>query len=197
MATFFDTPIEFLKGVGPQRAAQLNRELSIFTYGDLIQHYPFRYEDRTRFYSIRDITDEMQYVQVKGTITRVELQGEGRRKRLTALFKDDSGQLDLVWFQGINWIAERLKPNVRYTVFGKPTRYGTRWSMVHPEFEVLADEGNSPTGSFFPVYPLTEKLRTRRLDSKFLSRLMQELLTQARGNIKVTLPASLSARTGL
>ncbi|HLT72689.1 MAG TPA: ATP-dependent DNA helicase RecG [Cyclobacteriaceae bacterium] len=196
MATFFDTPIEFLKGVGPQRAAQLNRELSIFTYGDLIQHYPFRYEDRTRFYSIRDITDEMQYVQVKGTITRVELQGEGRRKRLTALFKDDSGQLDLVWFQGINWIAERLKPNVRYTVFGKPTRYGTRWSMVHPEFEVLVDEGNS-TGSFFPVYPLTEKLRTRRLDSKFLSRLMQELLTQARGHIKETLPASLCARKGL
>lgn len=196
MAAFFDTPIEFLKGVGPQRATHLNRELSIFTYGDLIQHFPFRYEDRTRFYSIRDIADEMQYVQVKGIVRRVELQGAGRRKRLTALFQDDSGQLDLVWFQGINWIAERLKPNVRYTIFGKPTRYGTRWSMVHPEFEVLGDKSGS-TGSFYPIYPLTEKLRTRHLDSKFISRLMQELLGQAGGRIRETLPASLRARKGL
>lgn len=192
MATFFDTPIEYLKGVGPQRAAHLNRELSIFTFGDLIHHYPFRYEDRTRFHHIRDIADEMQYVQVKGSVARVELQGTGRKKRLTALFTDESGQMELVWFQGINWIAERLKPNVRYTVFGKPTRYGTKWSMVHPEFEVLGNNGAS-AGSFYPIYPLTEKLRARHLDSKFISRLMQELLVLAEGRIRETLPASLCA----
>lgn len=185
-----------MKGVGPQRAALLNRELSIHTYGDLIQHYPFRYEDRTRFYRIRDITDEMHYVQIKGTVKRVEQHGGGRRKRLSAVFKDESGELDLVWFQGINWIIDRLKPEVPYIVFGKPTRYGTRWSIVHPEFEVLVND-KATSGSFYPVYPLTEKLRTRHLDSKFLSRLLQEVLRQAGSRIRETLPASLCAAKGL
>lgn len=196
MAAFFDTSIEFLKGVGPQRAALLNRELSIFTYGDLIQHYPFRYEDRTRYYSIRDITDEMQYVQVKGVIGQVELQGAGRTKRLTAMFRDDTGQLELVWFQGINWIAPRLKPDAMYVAFGKPSRYGSKWSMVHPEIEIMTSENDSPR-SFYPVYPLTEKLRSRRLDSKFISRLMQDLLRLAGPRIRETLPADLCAHKGL
>jgi ATP-dependent DNA helicase RecG len=196
MAAFFDTSIEFLKGVGPQRASLLNKELSVFTYGDLIQHYPFRYEDRTRFYNIGDIADEMQYVQVKGLIKRKELTGSGRSRRLTAQLADQSGQMELVWFQGIAWIAERLKPGVRYVVFGKPTRYGNRWSMVHPEFEVHVD-GTDKLGSFYPIYPLTEKLRARHVDSRFISRLVQELLRQATEKIRETLPSSMCARKGL
>src|SRR6187431_2091881 len=104
MAGFFETPIEYLKGVGPQRAALLNKELNIFTFGDLIQYYPFRYEDRTKFYSIKELSDEMPYVQIKGIITKKEVIGVGSKKRLVAHLKDASGTLELVWFQGIKWM---------------------------------------------------------------------------------------------
>lgn len=197
MATFFDTSVEFLKGVGPQRAALLNRELSIFTYGDLLQHYPFRYEDRTRFYSISDIGDEMPYVQIRGTIKRVDFHGTGRSKRMTALFADGTGMLELVWFQGIRWIAEKVKPGIDYIVFGKPTRYGTKWTIAHPEVEVAAGAAVESRGSFRPVYPLTEKLRGRHIDSRFFSRLMREALQQAAGKIRETLPRYLCAEKGL
>lgn len=192
MATFFETPVEFLKGVGPQRAALLNKELSIFTYGDLLQHYPFRYEDRTRFYSISDITDEMPYVQIRGIIKRVDFHGMGRSRRMTAQFVDGTGTLELVWFQGISWISAKLKPGINYIVFGKPTRYGTRWTIAHPELEVPGERVESG-GSFHPVYPLTEKLRARHIDSKVISRLMRELLHQAAGKIRETLPRRMCA----
>jgi ATP-dependent DNA helicase RecG len=196
MASFFETSVEFLKGVGPQRAALLNRELSIFTYGDLLQHYPFRYEDRTRFYSISDIADEMPYVQIRGTIKRVDFHGIGRSRRMTAQFSDGTGTLELVWFQGINWIAAKLKPGVEYVVFGKPTRYGTKWNIAHPEIEV-ASAAVDGRGSFHPVYPLTEKLRARHIDSRFFSRLMREVLQQASGKIYETLPPRLCTDRGL
>lgn len=196
MAAFFETSVEFLKGVGPQRAALLNRELSIFTYGDLLQHYPFRYEDRTRFYSIRDITDEMPYVQLRGTIRRVDLHGTARSRRMTAQLTDGTGTLELVWFQGIRWIAEKVKPGMDFIVFGKPTRYGTKWTMAHPELEVPGTAVESG-GSFHPVYPLTEKLRARHIDSKLFSRLMREVLHQAAGRIRETLPRQLCADKAL
>ena len=128
MAGFFTTSIEFLKGVGPQRAALLTKELSIYTFGDLIQHYPFRYEDRTKFYAITEISDEMQYVQIKGRIKKKELVGAGFKKRLVVHMTDGTGEIELVWFQGINWINEKLKPGLEYVVFGKPTRYGSKFS---------------------------------------------------------------------
>jgi ATP-dependent DNA helicase RecG len=196
MAAFFDTPIEFLKGVGPQRASLLNKELSVFTYGDLIQHYPFRYEDRTQFYAIGDVTDEKQYMQVKGVITRKEIIVAGRKKRLVAVLSDQSGALELVWFQGIAWISDRLKPGVLYTIFGKPTRYGSKWSMVHPELEEYTVQNDEP-GSFYPVYSLTERLRSRHVDSKSISRLMKELLRQSKDKIRETLPAALCQEKGL
>src|SRR6187549_510388 len=98
MAGFFDTPIEYLKGVGPQRAVLLNKELNIFTFGDLIQHYPHRYEDRTRFFFIKDVNEEMPYVQIKGKITNKSLAGAGFKKRLVADFADGTGELELIWF---------------------------------------------------------------------------------------------------
>src|SRR5688572_3783645 len=112
MREFFSTSIEFLKGVGPQRAALLNKELGVFTYSDLLQHYPFRYEDRTKFFTVAEITDEMPYVQLKGQLRKKELIGTGFKKRLVATFEDQTGTLELVWFQGINWVIEKLKPGV-------------------------------------------------------------------------------------
>lgn len=193
MRGFFDTPVEYLKGVGPQRSALLNKELNIFTFGDLIQYYPFRYEDRTKFYRISELTEEMPHVQVKGKITGKEIVGVGFKKRLVAQFKDDKGSIELVWFQGIKWMLEKIKPGVEYVVFGKPVMYGKKFSFAHPEIEPLTEK-NDKGGYLQPVYPLTEKLRSRHIDSKALVRLQQELLVLAKDKIRETLPVDIQAQ---
>lgn len=190
MRGFFETPVEYLKGVGPQRSALLNKELGIYTFGDLIQYYPFRYEDRTKFYLIQELTGEMPHVQVKGTIQKHEIIGVGAKKRLVVSFKDGSGSIELVWFQGIKWMLEKIKPGVEYIVFGKPVLYGNKINMAHPEIEALTTK-NEKGGHLQPVYPLTEKLKSRFVDSKALSKLQQELLVLARDRIRETLPAEL------
>ncbi len=190
MTAFFDTPVEFLKGVGPQRAAILNKELNIFSFGDLIQYYPLRYEDRTKFYLIRDVHDELQYVQVKGVIATREVIGAGPKKRLVCRFEDETGSIELVWFQGINWIVGKLLPGVRYVVFGKPTRYGTKITIAHPEIEPLTEK-NEQGGTLQPVYSLTEKMRSRHFDSKALSKIIAQLLLLAKDKIRETLPDTL------
>jgi ATP-dependent DNA helicase RecG len=190
MPGFFETPVEYLKGVGPQRSALLNKELNIFTFGDLIQYYPFRYEDRTKFYSVNSLTDDMQYVQIKGIVTKKEIIGMGAKKRLVAQFKDETGTIELVWFQGIKWMLEKVKPGIEYVVFGKPALFGRKFNIAHPEIEVITPQ-NSKGGHFHPVYPLTERLRSRYIDSKMISKLQQELLVLAKDKIRETLPAHL------
>ena len=190
MPSFFDTSIEFLKGVGPNRAALLNKELGIFTYGDLLQHYPFRYEDRTQFVSVNEITDEMVSVQLKGIIRKKELIGVGAKRRMTAQFEDSSGAIELIWFKGINWVSEKIKTGVPYVVFGKPSRYGTKINIAHPDIDPVTEKSERG-GSLNPVYSLTETLRNRFLDSKAISKLMQELLQQSGDKIRETLPQSL------
>ena len=187
MAGFFDTPIEYLKGIGPQRAAVINKELNIFTFADLIQHYPFRYEDRTKFYKITELSDELPFVQIKGIIRKKELIGSGFKKRLVAHISDGTGEIELVWFQGINWINDKIKAGTEYVVFGKPNRFGHRFNIAHPEIDVVTE--TTDRGGFLqPVYPLTEKLRTRHIDSKAISKIMKSLLGQADGKIRETLP---------
>ena len=186
MAGFFSTSIEFLKGVGPQRAALLNKELSIFTFADLIQHYPFRYEDRTKFYAIAEVHDEMQYVQVKGYIKKKEIIGIGFKKRLVLTLADQTDEIELVWFQGISWINEKIKSGVEYIAFGKPVRFGNHYSIAHPELDV-ALESNTKSGFLQPIYPITEKLRAKHLDSKMLSKFIQTLLSISGDKIRETL----------
>jgi ATP-dependent DNA helicase RecG len=188
MAGFFDTPIEYLKGVGPQRAALLNKEINIFTFGDFIQHYPFRYEDRTKFHLINTLSDETQHVQIKCVVKKIQELGAGHKKRLSVLVADQTGEMELVWFQGSQWIKNRLKTDIEYVVFGKPARFGSKWNIAHPEIDVLLP---TTRGSFLqPVYPLTEKLR-RHLDSKAFSKLMSELLLLAKDRIRETLPSTI------
>ncbi len=187
MASFFDTSIEFLKGVGPQRAALLQQELKIFTFGDLLQHYPFRYEDRTKFYSIKEVTEEMPYVQIVGKITRMEIVGGGFKKRLVGQFTDGTGTVELVWFQAVQWVLQKIKPGTEYVVFGKPNRFGKNLTIAHPEVEPLTMAGDK-TGYLQPVYPLSEKLRTRRIDNKVISKLQEEVLRMAQPHIRETLP---------
>jgi ATP-dependent DNA helicase RecG len=193
MRAFFHTPIEFLKGVGPQRATLLNGELKIFTFGDLIQYYPFRYEDRTKFYNVSELNDELPFVQLKGRILSKEIIGTGYKKRLVAIFSDGSGQVELVWFQGINWALEKVKTGVEFVVVGKPTRYGSKFNIAHPEVEPVGASTERAL-SLHPVYPLTEKLRARHIDSKTISKLVQELLPIAREKIRETLPKNLLER---
>ena len=190
MVGFFETPVEYLKGVGPQRSALLNKELNIFTFGDLIQYYPFRYEDRTKFYSVNSLNDEMSYVQLKGSVKKKEIIGVGAKKRLVVQFEDETGTIELVWFQGIKWMLEKIKPGVEYIVFGKPALFGKKFNIAHPEIEVLTPQ-NSAGGHFHPVYPLTERLRSRYIDSKAISKLQQELLVLAKDKIRETLPVDI------
>lgn len=190
MTGFFETKIEYLKGVGPQKAALLNKELEIFTFGEMLQHYPFRYEDRTRFYKIREIQPDLQQVQVIGRIMSVQTIGEGRKKRLVAQFADETGSMELTWFKGIQWVSKKLVRGAALVAFGKPQLFGSRFSMAHPELEPLS--GKQDKGPYFqPVYPTTEKLRNRFLDSRGLSKIMAALLPLAFSKIPETLPSSL------
>lgn len=187
---FLGRPIEYLKGVGPQRGEVLRNEAGIRTVEDLLQYYPFRYIDRTRFHRIKDIHPEIGYVQLKGTFLRTELLGEKRKKRLVAYFTDGSGTLELVWFQGIKWIADILRPNTSFIVFGKPNVFGHKYSIAHPEIQE-AEENGSKTGRFQPVYNSGEKLGKKGLDSRGIMRLTRVLMEDMKGRVPETLPAAI------
>ena len=173
--------------MGPLRASLLQKELKIFTFGDLLQHYPFRYEDRTKFYAVKEVMDEMPFVQLVGKITSLGIEGGGFKKRLVGRFSDGTGTLELVWFQAIPWVLQKIKPGIEYVVFGKPNRYGKTFSIAHPEVEPLSVR-KEKGGYLQPVYPLNEKLRARHVDNKVISKLQGELLRLAHPHIRETLP---------
>ena len=135
--TFFDTRLDYLKGLGPQRAELLNKELSLFTAGDLIQYYPFRYEDRTRFYTIAELLESMPSAQVRGRLRDWHTEGEGPKKRLVGSFTDGTGTMDLVWFQGLSWLEKTLRRDGEYVAFGKPQEFQGKFSIVHPELDAV------------------------------------------------------------
>ncbi|QCK13689.1 ATP-dependent DNA helicase RecG [Mangrovivirga cuniculi] len=190
MSKFFQTSIEFVKGVGPQKAALLGKELGVFTYADLIQYYPFRYEDRSVFHTVSDCYyKEGETVQLRGSIRYFDMVGEGRKKRLSAEFRDHTGNLELTWFQGVNWVKKALKPGVNYIVYGKVARYGSKVSIAHPEFESEATADKQK--GLQPVYSSTELLRRKYLDSKGISKIVRNLLQRALNEIPETLPEKL------
>ncbi|MCO4292672.1 ATP-dependent DNA helicase RecG [Solitalea sp. MAHUQ-68] len=186
---FFDTPIEYLKGVGPSKAAVLNKEFGILTYSDLIQHYPFRYIDRTRFYLISEIGPELQYIQLKGHIVDKQLIGDARKKRLVATLKDErGGHLELVWFQGIKFIDKNLQIGKEYIAFGKPHFFNSKPNLPHPELELVSEVRKEFQTALQPVYSSTEKLKLFFLDSKGFMRLIYSILQQGFSLIQETLP---------
>ena len=141
MATaFLDTPVEFLKGVGPSRAGMLNKELGIFSFRDILQYYPFRYVDRTKFTRIADISNDALFVQIRAKLIRVQKAGNERHQRIIATVADSSGELDLVWFQGTRWVLEMLTPRQEYIIFGKPAIFNGRWNIAHPELEIPSEQ---------------------------------------------------------
>lgn len=170
-----DTPIEYLKGVGPARAELLQKELGIFRFRDLLHHYPFRYVDRTRYYQVKDIRPDTQLIQLKGIIDHFTVVGEKRRKRLTARFTDASGTMELIWFQGIKWIRQAIAPGQEYVIFGKPNIFKGQLNMPHPEVEPVAQTQKPTYAALQPIYSTTEKLKSRGLDSKGLYKLVRHL----------------------
>lgn len=184
---FFDTRIEYLKGVGPQRAELFNTELNIFTYGDLLQHYPFRFDDRTRFYTIAELDESLPAAQVRGRLRDWYTEGEGPKKRIVANFTDGTGSMSLVWFQGLTWLEKSLRRDGEYIAYGKPQPFNGKYSIVHPELDIISPDMELGTG-LQPVYNLTEKLRKRHLDSKAIAKIMRGLLEGAWPHIRETLP---------
>lgn len=171
-----ETPIEYLKGVGPVKADVLKKELQVFRFSDLLQHFPFRYVDRTRFFTIRELTPDSPMLQLKGRIERVDVQGEKRGKRLVAQFTDGTGTMDLVWFRSVKWMQNYLKPGQEYIIFGKPNWFNNRPNMPHPEMDpVLPEAIAPPRAALHPMYYSTEKLKLHGLDSRGLYKLIQTL----------------------
>jgi ATP-dependent DNA helicase RecG len=190
MASFFETKIEFLKGVGPQKAALLNKELNIFSFGDLLQHFPFRYEDRTKIYPIARLNASMPYVQIRGRVRHFEITGHRHNSRLIVYFYDESGEIELTWFQGARWILKKIDKPHEYLVFGKPALYVSKLYIPHPELEEFPRDIEQLL-HLQPVYPSTEKLKSRYLDSRGISRLQKELLIKALPNLRETLPENI------
>lgn len=166
------TPIEYLKGVGPKRAELLKKEIGIYTFRDLLFYFPFRYIDRSQFHKVDQLLELNGPAQLKGRIVSVFESGAGRRKRLNAKFQDDTGSIDLVWFKGVNWVKNQIKPNEEVVLYGRLKEFKGRWSMAHPE---LTDIRNLATG-LQPVYSSTEKLTANGLHSKGIEKLVKELL---------------------
>lgn len=190
MHSVLDKKIDFLPGVGTTRASLLNTELGIFTYAELIEHYPFRYEDRSKFYQISSLSEDLDNVQLKGKITSVSKAGTGRKERLVAKFTDGTGSVDLIWFQGIKWVEKKLVTGADYILYGKPTIFGHSFNFSHPEITALTPALEKPTG-LKPVYSLTEKLRKKFIDSKVIGQITQNALRDIGTNIPENLPESL------
>ena len=179
------TPIEFLKGVGPKRADVLRKEFEIFTFEDLLLYYPYRHIDKSKIYKIADIQSEGAYIQLKGKIVHCELVGQQRGKRLVAQFVDETGSIELVWFNGIRWVQDMLKENREFIVFGEPTQFNRHWNITHPE---LIDPKNQPQSlvstNFQPLYNTSDKAKRAGLDSKAISKLVMALLPQVKDVIR-------------
>ncbi len=173
-----DTPIEYLKGIGPQRAEVLKKELGIFLYRDLLTYYPFRYVDRTVFHQVRDISEDLPAVQLRGVITGMEVTGAKQGKRLVAQFRDQSGSLELVWFKGHSWMAQKLQAGTEYIVYGKPTIFKGRFNIAHPDIDAVSSEVLSQQSAFQAVYNSTEKLKAKGLDSEGIRKAIRSLIVQ-------------------
>lgn len=194
-SNLLNTPVEYLKGVGPSRAEVLRKELGISTYGELLEHYPYRYVDRSVIHQVRDLRQVTQPVQLKGTITQVQEVRQKRGRRLTALFSDETGSLELVWFKGVRVIMEILQPGKEYVIYGKPTVYRGKINLAHPEMELYSVYLQKDRRGFRPLYHSTERMKQSGLDSKGLARILGGLLDQLRpGDLYENLPADLIAR---
>jgi len=184
---FLETPVEYLKGVGPARADVLKKELQIFTFGELLTFFPFRYVDRSKFCTIAGITEESSYIQIKASVIRIQTIGKPRSQRLVVTVRDHTGEIDLVWFQGLKWIVDKISPRQEYVIFGKPSLFNGRWNIPHPDLEIPSTQPVPLNETIRPIYSSTELLKSKGLDYKGIGKLMKNLLLHDKFFIPETL----------
>lgn len=191
MATeFLDTDITYLKGVGPKRAEIFRKEYGIATFRDLLYYFPYRYVDRSRFYSVAELNKDLPYIQIKGKFLGFDLQkiGAGNKKKLVGRFTDGSAIVEIVWFQGIDWICKSVNQAKTYIIFGKPSEFNGRINIVHPEMEELSKWQSKPQMNLAPQYSTTEKSKDNYINSKTFQSLLATLIPETKGKILETLP---------
>lgn len=188
--------ITYLPGVGPKRAEVLQKEVNLASYEDLLYYIPYKYMDRSRFYRVSDINGSMPYIQLKGRILSFETLGEGSAKRLIGKFSDGTGTIDLVWFKQIHWVTNKLKPDVDYIVFGKPTLFGNGFNMVHPDVDPIEQAAQVAQG-LTPYYNTTERMKKIGLNSRALQNLIFNLLSNLQWQVPEILSPDLLQRTKL
>ena len=190
MNTNLQTPIDYLKGVGPNRADLLRKELGIHTYQDLINLFPNRYLDRTQYYKINQLQRNNTDVQIIGKITGFKEMPQKRGKLLVATFQDETGSMDLVWFRSHKWIRDSIKLNTPYVIFGKTNWFNGVFNMPHPDMELLEDHEKSLRSAMQPIYPSTEKLSNKGLTNRVINTIMQQLFLETKGQFVETLSKS-------
>ncbi len=183
--------INYLPGVGPKKAELLKQELKIGSYEDLLYYFPYKYVDRSKFYSIRDINTKLPYIQVKGRFTSLNTVGSGRQSRMTATFSDGTGILELVWFKGHKYVKEGINSEAEYIVFGKPTAFNGKINIVHPELEKVNESQPKISSALQAFYNTTEKMKKGFLNSKTIQKLQQNVFLSFQGKIPESLPASI------
>ena len=197
MSVNLQTPIDYLKGVGPNRADLLRSELGIQTYQDLINLFPNRYIDRTKYYKINELQRNNAEVQIIGVITGFREVAQKRGKRLVADFKDDTGMMELVWFRGQKWIRESLKIGQPYVIFGKTNWFSGKYSMPHPEIELQSEHDGNLRSAMQAIYPSTEKLSNKGVTNKVVTKIMQQLFLETKGRFVETLSDSIKGELKL
>lgn len=190
-ANLLQTPIAYLKGVGPNRAETLQSELGVQTFQDLLHLFPHRYIDKTQYYTIAQLQRSSADVQMLGKIVHIKTVEQKKGKRLVATFVDDTGEMELVWFRGQKWIRENLKLNIPYVIFGKCNWYNGQVSMPHPEMELLSEHDKGLKIAMQPVYPSTEKLGNKGITNRVINKLMQQLFMETKGQFSETLSPAL------
>lgn len=185
------TPIDYLKGVGPNRADILRKELGIHIFGDLLNLFPNRYIDKTRYYKINELQQNSAEVQIVGKITHIKSVAQKRGKRLVADFVDETGKMELVWFRGHKWLKESLKINEPYVIFGKVNWFNGSFSMPHPDMELLKEHQQNMRVAMQPIYPSTEKLSNRGISNRVIIKIIQQVFLENKKGFLETLPQSL------
>ncbi|MFD2824576.1 ATP-dependent DNA helicase RecG [Lacinutrix iliipiscaria] len=197
MSVNLQTPIDYLKGVGPNRADLLRKELGIHTYQDLVNLFPNRYIDRTQYYKINQLQRNNVDIQVIGKLIKFEEIAQKRGKRLVASFQDETGTMELVWFRGQKWIRESLKLNTPYVIFGKTNWYNGKFSMAHPEIELKEEHEQHLRSAMQAIYPSTEKLTNKGITNRVMTKIMQQLFIETKGKFTETLPEYLRSELKL
>ena len=185
---FLHTPIDYLKGVGPNRSKLFKKELKIFTYQDLLSFFPYRYVDKTKYHKIDEINNTKSEIQLIGKIVDLYESGSPRKRRLMAKLKDDTGFIELVWFKSHKWIKESLILNKNYIIYGKPNMFNGIYNIPHPELELYKKENLKYRSSLDPVYPSTENLIKRGITNKVIRDIVKELLLKTKSKFVESLP---------